>query len=137
MAQKVELSKQTAGAKSSAMGYGVLVAGWLVPGAGHLLLKRWGRGLLILFSITAMFVLGILMQGKLYVPTAAELLDLLGFLGDLGAGFLYFIGHAMGLGQAPVQVVTADYGAKFIVVAGLLNLIAAVDAHNIAIGRKP
>lgn len=113
------------------------IAGWLIPGAGHLLLKRWTRGLLILFCITTMFVLGIMMQGKLYVPGAGDLLDLLGFLGDLGTGLLYFIGHGMGLGQAPVQVVTADYGAKFIVVAGLLNLISAVDAHNIAIGRKP
>ncbi len=112
------------------------IAGWLIPGAGHLLLKRWGRGLLILFSITAMFVLGIMMQGKLYVPNTTDLLDALGFLGDLGTGLLYFIGHGMGLGQAPVQVVTADYGAKFIVVAGLLNLISAVDAHNIAVGRK-
>lgn len=84
-----------------------------------------------------MFVLGILMQGKLYGPTAADLLDMLGFLGDMGAGLLYFIGHGMGLGQAPVQVVAADYGAKFIVVAGLLNLIAAVDAHAIAVGKKP
>ena len=114
-----------------------LIAGWLIPGAGHLLLKRWTRGLLILSSVTAMFVLGIMMQGKLYAPNAADLLDLLGFLGDLGTGLLYFIGHGMGLGQAPVQVVTADYGAKFVVVAGLLNLISAVDAHNIAIGRKP
>ena len=112
------------------------IAGWLIPGAGHLLLKRWGRGLLILFSITAMFALGIMMQGKLYVPNTTDLLDALGFLGDLGTGLLYFIGHGMGLGQAPVQVVTADYGAKFIVVAGLLNLISAVDAHNIAVGRK-
>lgn len=113
------------------------IAGWLIPGAGHLLLKRWTRGLLILFSVACMFVLGIAMQGKLYSPNAADLLDLLGFLGNLGAGLLYFIGHGMGLGQAPVQVVTADYGTKFIVVAGLLNLISAVDAHNIAIGRKP
>ena len=112
------------------------IAGWLVPGAGHLLLKRWGRGVLILVSITGMFVLGIVMQGKLYAPNTADLLDMLGFLGDLGTGLLYFIGHGLGIGQAPVQVVTADYGAKFIVVAGLLNLISAVDAHNIAIGRK-
>jgi Family of unknown function (DUF6677) len=136
MVQRVETAKNTAGSQATVLGYVALIAGWLVPGAGHLLLKRWGRGLLILFSIVAMFVLGILMQGKLYAPNASELLDLLGFLGDLGAGLLYFIGHIMGLGQAPVQVVTADYGAKFIVVAGLLNLIAAVDAHNIAVGRK-
>ena len=55
----------------------------------------------------------------------------------LGSGLLYLIGHGLGLGQTPVQVVTADYGAKFVVVAGLLNLISAVDAHSIAVGRKP
>ena len=30
----------------------------------------------------------------------------------------------------------ADYGTRFIVVAGLLNVIAAVDAHNLRTGRK-
>ena len=114
-----------------------LIAGWLIPGAGHLLLKRWGRGMLVLASISCMFVLGILMGARLYAPNTADLLGMLGFLGDLGAGLLYLVGHGMGLGQAPVQVVTADYGAKFVVVAGLLNLISAVDAHSIAIGRKP
>jgi hypothetical protein len=137
MAQRIEAVKKTAGVKSDGLGYLALIAGWLIPGAGHFLLQRWIRGLLILASIVSMFVLGITMQGKLYGPSGGDLLDLLGFLGDLGAGLLYFIGHGLGLGQAPVQVVTADYGAKFIVVAGLLNLIAAVDAHSIAAGRKP
>ena len=137
MAQSVEAVKKNAGSKSGGLGYLALIAGWLIPGGGHLLLGRWVRGLLILASIISMFVLGIMMQGKLYGPSGADLLDMLGFLGDLGAGLLYFIGHGLGFGQAPVQVVTADYGAKFIVVAGLLNLIAAVDAHSIAMGRKP
>jgi hypothetical protein len=137
MAQRVEAVKKTAGSQSDGLGYLALIAGWLIPGAGHFLLRRWVRGLLILASIISMFVLGIMMQGKLYGPSGADLLDMLGFLGDLGAGLLYFIGHVLGLGQVPVQVVTADYGAKFIVVAGLLNLIAAVDAHSIASGRKP
>jgi TM2 domain-containing membrane protein YozV len=137
MVQRAETAKKTAGSKSNRLGYLALIAGWLIPGAGHLLLRRWVRGLLILASIISMFILGIMMQGKLYGPSAADLLDMLGFLGDLGAGVLYLICHGIGLGQAPVQVVTADYGAKFIVVAGLLNLIAAVDAHSIAVGRKP
>jgi hypothetical protein len=114
-----------------------LIAGWLVPGAGHLMLKRWGRGALVLASITCMFVLGMMMGARLYAPNTADLLDMLGFLGDLGSGLLYLVGHVLGFGQAPVQVVTADYGAKFVVVAGLLNLISAVDAHSIAVGRKP
>jgi hypothetical protein len=83
-----------------------------------------------------MFILGLLMQGKLYVANPADPLVLLGFIGDLGSGLLYMGGRLFGAGQTPVQVVTADYGTKFIVVAGLLNVIAAVDAHNIRIGRK-
>ena len=137
MAQKADTAKRAVDAKASRLGYMALIAGWLVPGAGHLLLKRWGRGLLILASISCMFVLGMMMGARLYAPNTADLLDMLGFLGDLGGGLLYMVDHALGLGQAPVQVVTADYGAKFVVVAGLLNLISAVDAHSIAIGRKP
>jgi hypothetical protein len=137
MAQRSEAAKKADAAKANRLGYMALIAGWLVPGAGHLMLKRWGRGVLVLASISSMFVLGIMMGARLYAPNAADLLDLLGFLGDLGAGLLYLVGHGLGLGQAPVQVVTADYGAKFVVVAGLLNLISAVDAHSIAVGRKP
>jgi hypothetical protein len=137
MAQRADAAKQSATAKANRLGYMALIAGWLVPGAGHLMLKRWGRGLLVLASISCMFVLGIMMGARLYAPNTADLLDMLGFLGDLGAGLLYMVGHLLGLGQAPVQVVTADYGAKFVVVAGLLNLISAVDAHSIAVGRKP
>lgn len=137
MVQRSERAAKAAAGASGGLGYATLIAGWLIPGAGHLMLKRWGRGVVILGCITCMFILGILMQGKLYAPNAADLLDLLGFLGDLGTGLLYLVAHGIGLGQAPVQVVTADYGAKFVVVAGLLNLISAVDAHNIAVGRKP
>ena len=137
MAERANGVKKSAASTASRLGYMALIAGWLIPGAGHLMLKRWGRGVLILASISCMFVLGILMGDRLYAPNTADLLDMLGFLGDLGAGMLYLIGHGLGLGQAPVQVVTADYGAKFVVVAGLLNLISAVDAHSIAVGRKP
>ena len=45
------------------------------------MLKRWGRGVLVLASITCMFVLGIMMGARLYAPNTADLLDMLGFLG--------------------------------------------------------
>ena len=113
-----------------------LLLGWLIPGAGHLLSRRWVRGGLLFAAIGLMFILGLLMQGKLYTANPADPLVFLGFIGDLGSGLLYISGRLFGVGQTPVQVVTADYGTKFIVVAGLLNVIAAVDAHNIRIGRK-
>jgi TM2 domain-containing membrane protein YozV len=112
-----------------------LIAGWLVPGAGHFLVGKWVRGLLLAASILIMFVLGIAMQGKVY-SNAHDILEVLGFIGDLGSGILYIGSRVLGLGAESVQVTTADYGTRFIVVAGLLNVIAAVDAHNIRTGRK-
>ena len=112
-----------------------LIVGWLVPGAGHFLLRKWGRGILLALSILGMFSVGIAMQGKLYAG-GHEILDLLCLAGDLGNGVLYFIGRALSLGADQAQVTTADWGTRFIVVAGLLNVIAAVDAHNLRTGRK-
>jgi hypothetical protein len=114
----------------------VLLAGWLIPGAGHFLLRKWGRGALLLVSILAMFCIGISLQGKVYAPNTSELLDILNFVGDLGTGCLYFVARGMDLGASSVQTAVADYGSKFVVVAGLLNLICAVDAHSLATGRK-
>ncbi len=122
-------------AKSSGFQYGPLLAGWLVPGAGHLMQRKWLRGGLLFLSVGGMFSLGIAMQGKLYT-SAHEILDILGLVGDLGSGLFYLIARQLQLGADAVQVTTADYGSRFIVVAGLLNVMAAVDAHNLFTGRK-
>lgn len=97
---------------------------------------RWIRAILLFVSITAMFSLGLAMRGKIYAPNTGELLDMLGFIGDLGNGALYILSAVFGWGQNIVQVVAEDYGTKFLVVAGLLNFIAAVDAHSLRLGRK-
>ena len=120
----------------SAMAIIAPIAGWLVPGAGHLIQRRWIRGLLLLASVFAMFVLGVLMEGKVYGLNGGDLLDMLGFVGDLGAGGLYFVTRMMDWGKGAIQLASADYGTKFIIVAGLLNVMSAVDAYDIAIGKK-
>ncbi len=114
-----------------------LIVGWLVPGAGHLLLKKWGRGALLFVSVTAMFALGVLMEGKVYAFNTGDILDMLGFVGDVGSGALYIVTRAMDWGRGAIQIAAADYGTKYIIVAGLLNIISAVDAYNIAVGKKP
>jgi len=116
--------------------YSALILGWLIPGAGHLLTRHWMRAAVLFAAITAMFFLGIAMQAKVYVPNTGDPLDMLGFAGDIGTGVLYALARIFSLGQSTVQLVTADYGTKFVVVAGLLNFVAAVDAHNLRIGRK-
>jgi hypothetical protein len=113
-----------------------LLAGWLVPGAGHMLLGKWIRGGLLALSIICMFGIGIALQGKIYLPNTGDPLDMLGFAGDVGAGLLYVLARTLGWGAATVQIAVADYGTKFIVVAGLLNVVCAVDAHSLASGRK-
>src|SRR5579863_276639 len=122
-------------AKQEGFVYLPLIAGWLVPGAGHFVLGKWGRGTLLALSILGMFVLGVAMQGKVYT-SAHDILDMLGLAGDLGNGLLYIVSRGLSLGADTVQVTTADWGTRFIVVAGLLNVIAAVDAHNLRTGRK-
>jgi hypothetical protein len=110
--------------------------GWLIPGAGHLIQKRWIRGLLLLGSVAGMFAFGLAMQGKVYQPNTGDLLDILGFIGDLGSGAFYFMARIFEWGGTSITSAVADYGTKFIVVAGLLNIMAAVDAYHIAIGKK-
>jgi hypothetical protein len=135
MASKVQVPAKVQ-TTSQGFLYSALILGWLVPGAGHLLTGRWVRALLLFASIASMFWLGLAMQGKLYAPNTGDVLDMLGFAGDVGNGVFYAIGRILDLGHGATQIATADYGTKFIVVAGLLNFISAVDAHNLRIGRK-
>ncbi len=109
---------------------------WLIPGAGHLIQKRYGRGLLLMGSIFTMFLLGLALQGRVYKPNGGDILDMLGFVGNIGAGGLYIVTRALDWGQGAIAHATADYGTKYLIVAGLLNFIAVADAYHIAIGKK-
>jgi len=110
--------------------------GWLIPGAGHLIQKRWIRGGLLFISIVTLFLLGLAMQGRIYKANGGDILAMLGFIGNLGAGGLYILTLAMDWGQGAIAFATADYGTKFMIVAGLLNFISVADAYHIAIGKK-
>ena len=123
-------------ARSSSLPLMCLIAGWLVPGAGHFMLRKPIRGALLFVAIVAMFVVGIGLKGKIYAPNTGDLLDILGFVGQLGSGLMYLLAKMFDWGQVSVINALGDYGTKFIVVAGLLNIVTAIDAHSLAIGRK-
>ena len=112
---------------------------WLFPGLGHALQGKVVRGALGGATILLMFVLGILIGGHIYGlrETNEGLLSSLFGLCDLGSGALYLFAKIAGLAvnERPEQA-TAEYGSVFLMVAGLLNLILALDAFDIRAGRK-
>jgi TM2 domain-containing membrane protein YozV len=117
-----------------------VLLGWLLPGGGHFYLKRTGRGLLLLLAVTGMFLCGLMMRGAMFHPQTGDLLTTLintgGFIGDVCSGVLYLLSVWLGYNQPDMAGAVHDYGTKFLVTAGLLNILAMVDAFEIAAGRK-
>lgn len=118
----------------------VLMA-WLVPGGGHFYFKRWNHGGLLLFSVAGMFLFGLMMRGRMFEPSDGSLFEVIvtygGYIGDLASGLLYFLATWLGYEQPYLASQVADYGTKFLVCAGLLNILGMVDAYEIAVGEKP
>src|SRR5215471_10626890 len=102
-----QAGSQTAAAPMTRMSLLAPALGWLVPGAGHLIQRRWIRGLLIMVSVVAMFAFGVAMDGKIYKPNTGDLLDILGFVGDLGAGVLYILGRIFEWGGTNITTANA------------------------------
>ncbi|HEY6345571.1 MAG TPA: DUF6677 family protein [Bryobacteraceae bacterium] len=117
-----------------------VLLGWIIPGGGHLLLKRPGRGGLIAACVAAMFLLGLMMRGALFSPMTGDLLTTViyvgGFLGNVMAGIFYFLTVWLGYSQPDMAGPVHDYGTKFLVAAGLLNILGMVDAYEIATRQK-
>src|SRR5229473_2698555 len=107
---------------------------WVIPGGGHMLLKRRGRAALLMACVTLMFLFGIFMRGSMFTPQSGDLLTILinygGFLGDLSSGALYLLASLLGYDQPDMAGHVYDYGTKFLVSAGLLNVLAMVDVYE-------
>ena len=122
-----------------------VVAAWLVPGAGHLALGRFGRAALFFGVIAGAFVLGLMLNGRLFWPAAGEpeallyfdLVTVLWSFAQIGAGLCYIVPYVLGIGtEFHAQAATFDYGNTFMILAGLLNYLVIHDAFDIAAGRK-
>jgi len=122
--------------KASAAAYLPVAVGWLVPGGGHFVLRRWGRGAVLAACVAAMFLLGLMMRGKLYTYNRADIVDTAAWLADLGAGGLYLAARFFGYDAPDPASAVADYGTKFLLTAGLLNMLVMLDAWDLAAGKK-
>ncbi len=137
-----------------------ILLAWIVPGAGHLWLQRRVRGLIIFAVVLATFAVGLLMHGPMFVPggngyevngrgtmtstmqissqgdVLSKLIQYGGFIGDVAVGLPYFVATWSGYSEPDQPGHTPDYGAKFLVAAGLMNILAIVDAYEIAKREK-
>ena len=112
------------------------VAAWLVPGAGHIWMGRRQKGLVFLLALPAMFVIGLLLHGRIFPFELSEPLVALAAAADLGAGAIWIIARMLDAGAGIVTATTYEYGNTFLIVAGLLNALVVLDAFDIGMGRK-
>lgn len=128
-------------------GYAWLVglAAWFIPGAGHLMLRKWVRAVLMGGAVWVCFFLGLAMGGHMYdlsngQSTSSTLLQVPPMIANLGTGVLFIVSWLLDIGFAedPVQAarVTYEYGNTFLLIAGLLNYLVMLDAFDIAAGRR-
>ena len=112
------------------------VAGWLVPGLGHLLLGRKWRALILFASIMTMFALGLAMQGQFFSTSSGSYLQTLGYYGELCVGLAMPAARFFGYSGGDPFFVSSDFGTAYLVAAGMLNVLAVMDSYDIAMGRK-
>jgi hypothetical protein len=122
--------------RREAMAYVIGVAGWIVPGLGHALLKMWGRAVMCFLTVGLLVTLGAEMRGNLFNSAANDAFDSLGYLADLGTGTFYLLAKSLETNGADVSHAGGDYGTRFLATAGVLNLLAALHAYEAARGRK-
>ena len=118
-----------------------VLAAWIIPGAGHFMLKKAGRGALLFGAVLLTFLFGLFMRGMMFTPEKGadyltSLINYGGFVCNLAAGGMYLLATMFGYSQPDMPGDVHDYGTKFLVTAGLMNILAMVDAYEIATGKK-
>ena len=117
-------------------GIAFMILGWIVPGLGHAVQKKYLRAVLFLISIFAMTGLGLVMGGRVYPFQTDNPLTILAFFADIGNGLFYGLSRVLGWGGGQLERATFEFGTAYIAGAGLLNFLVALDACDIAVGKK-
>ena len=135
---------------------GAVAAGWAVPGLGHVLLGRLGRGLLFGAIVWSCFALGMTHEGRLALRDPKQpFLTSLQVVANLGVGPVDLVARLVVYG-APVYRLphptaprareigetfreraksgVSIYGTAYLWTAGLMNLLLLFDIWDV--GRK-
>lgn len=121
---------------SSVKAIGMFLLGWLVPGMGHMAQRKYFKGIVFFTGVLLLLICGVIMEGKFYDTRQLHPLMILGFLGDLGNGLFFFAIKWLGFGKGNIEALTYHYGTTYMVSAGLLNYLAALNAADVAMGRR-
>jgi hypothetical protein len=114
----------------------VALAGWAVPGLGHLLLHRWGKALAYFLCVGTLAMAGLIMHGEVFGSSVTDIFDRLGFLADLGAGGFYVFAQSIWHVIPDMAHASGDYGTRMFAAAGVLNLLAVLEAFEIGSGQR-
>ena len=134
---ETKAGQQADGTRNLAMGLVAGVAGWIVPGLGHLILRRWSKAIVYFLCVGGLAFAGLAMRGGVFVNGAEDMFDRLGFFADLGAGGFYFLAHNIQSAGSDVAHATGDYGTRLFATAGMINLLTVLEAYEIGRGRRP
>jgi hypothetical protein len=134
VSEAVKQEQQAGG--SSVLGITAAIAGWAVPGLGHVLLKQWSKALVYFLCVGGLAWAGLAMRGGVFGGNSADMFDRLGFFADLGAGCFYFLAHTIQSAGPDVAHASGDYGTRMFATAGMLNLLTVLEAYEIGRGRR-
>ncbi len=121
---------------SLARGVSAAVAAWIVPGFGHLMLRRWMSAAVYFLCVGGLAFTGLFMRGAVFGPGAPDMFDRLGFFADVGAGGFYFLAHLFQSIGPDIAHASGDYGTRMFATAGILNLLTVLEAFEIGSGRR-
>ena len=112
----------------------VAIAGWIVPGLGHVLLGRWGRALAFFVAVGGLAITGYLMRGNVFPPHSDDPFGTVGFLADAASGVFYFLAHFVEAAGPDIARAAGDYGTRFIAAAGVVNVLACLMRTKLRAG---
>ena len=142
-----------------ARGVLAVAAGWLVPGLGHVIVKRYARGAVFAVLIFASFALGMAHGGRLALRDPRQpFLSTLQVVANIGMGIPDAVARVAIYGEL-AYVLPADpsypqqldrlrvlrertraglsiYGTAYLWTAGLMNLMLLFEVWDFATGRK-
>jgi hypothetical protein len=112
------------------------VAAWLVPGAGHALVGQTQKAVVFFVVLVAMFLVGLGFGGRLFPFQLGDPLVFLAALAEWALGLPRLLAAAMAAGRGEVTTITYEYGNTFLIAAGLLNVLVAFNASDVARARR-